>query len=82
MTSSRTGVGTAGVEARGSGAQRLRRQGGEGEGRGGGRGAGGLPAAGTGAPGAGRSPGRLQQAAGGNRLVFFNSWFDITKAEP
>lgn len=38
-------------------------------------------AAGTAAPGAGDSPDRLQQAAGGNGAVFFNSWFDIMKAE-
>lgn len=79
MTLSRTGAGRVGAEARGSrgvqGVQELWGQGGEGRGQGRGavgRGAvgRGFPALGTAAPGAGCSPNRLQQAAGGNRLCF------------
>lgn len=82
MTLSRAGVG---AEARGSwGGQRgatVRRQEGKAKGSEEGLWAGGLPAAGTAAPRAGGSPDRLQQAFWGNRPVFFNSWFDIMKAE-
>lgn len=77
MTLSRTGVGRVGAEARGSqGGQRgagAAEQGGEGRGQGGGRVGRGFPALGTAAPGAGCSPNRLQQAAGGNRLCFLTA---------
>lgn len=77
MTPSRAAVGRVGEEARGSragsGVQELRRQGGEDKGQGGGRVGRGFPAPRTAVLGAGCSPDRLQQAAGGNRLCFLTA---------
>ena len=86
MTPSRTGVGTAGAEVRGSrggsGVQRLRRQGGEGKGQGGGRVGREAPSSGDSSAGSLVLAGQVATSSWGKPAVFFNSWFDMMKAEP